>query len=150
MNVFPHWLRRFQKREVGEAVRSQRTSSVSQSSWPRWLGNTWPKGMRWAAHVHGFGWTTIGSCRVLTNDEIRVSARAGNQEIKDATTDNIASTVHNRTQLYTAVHNCAHRTKPPFWAVKRPARPYKKRHTNAFYCGKRCGRLAAPGGPDRL
>ena len=43
-----------------------------------------------AAHVHGFGLTTIGSCRVLTKDEIRVSARAGNQEIKDATTDNIA------------------------------------------------------------
>jgi hypothetical protein len=50
---------------------------------------------------------------VLTNDEIRVSARAGNQEIKDATTDNIASTVHNRTQLpaplYTTVHTVRNR-----------------------------------------
>jgi hypothetical protein len=37
--------------------------------------------------------------------------------------------------------------KPPFWAVKRPARPYKTRHTQPIRYGAHCRRLTARGGP---
>ena len=55
--------------------------------------------------------------------------------------------------------DCPPRHRPPFWTVKRPApqtaildghaprAPMQTRHTKPIYCGKREGRLAAPGGP---
>jgi hypothetical protein len=36
-----------------------------------------------------------------------------------------------------------------FFAVKRPARPCNSPHRNPFFCGKRRGRLTAPGGRAR-
>ena len=44
---------------------------------------------------------------------------------------------------------CCPGRKPPFWVVKRPARPHKKRYTKPFSYEKRYERLTALGGPDR-